>query len=532
MRFIPVSVLVLCSVVLLNAQFTEKPVYPGTMIQIEPTGMVHPSDSNFIFLSSVTTNTSTGFRSEGVYISTDGGLTFSGSDTCRGEFILNHGGDPGAVVTPAGKLVLTHLGNVFQGLYSHTSTDKGITWSSAATITSATPEDKSATIIDGFPSSPFYGRIYSCWVDLNQTPFAVNFSYSVNDGVSWSAPKTINPNPPKKSSGATAVVAADGTVYVAWAGISSTSPFNGEQIGFASSTDGGVTWSVNQAAFTCKTISGVFSQKSNIRVNGLPRLEVDNSGGARNGYVYVVTTESGSSGAGNDADIIVRYSSDKGVSWSSPFRVNQDNINNGKIQYFPAVAVDRSGAINILFYDDRNTSSDSTGVYLARSPGDLNVWNEYKVSQFNFQPKPIIGTAAGYQGDYIALLALKSALLPVWMSNSGGKYQLRYTRIPLSVLAAEKPVQEKEKVTGVQVYPNPLRSGENLYVRYPGDVTEFFVYSATGELIQKVTAEKNSVNNTTGIVNKFAAPGVYFIIPGGGGDKRVYNVPGKVVYYP
>ena len=48
-------------------------------------------------------------------------------------------------------------------------------------------------------------------------------------------------------------------------------------------------------------------------------------------------------------------------------RVNKDPINNGKIQYFPALDVDSTGGINILFYDDRNTTSESAEVWLATS---------------------------------------------------------------------------------------------------------------------------------------------------------------------
>ena len=70
-------------------------IFPGSVTQTEPTSTVHPNNNNILFVSAVTYNTGTAFRSEGIYLSTDGGLSWDGSDTCTGALIFNHGGDPG-----------------------------------------------------------------------------------------------------------------------------------------------------------------------------------------------------------------------------------------------------------------------------------------------------------------------------------------------------------------------------------------------------------------------------------------------------
>ena len=99
----------------------------------------------------------------------------------------------------------------------------------------------------------------------------------------------------------------------------------------------------------------------------LPRIAVDLSNTSSRGTIYIVTSQKNLSPAGSDPDIILRKSTDGGQSWSSGIRVNQDALNNGKYQFFPGITVDDFGGVNIIFYDDRNTTSDSSGVFLARS---------------------------------------------------------------------------------------------------------------------------------------------------------------------
>lgn len=70
------------------------------------------------------------FKSEGVYVTTNGGVNWFGSDTCTGSPISNHGGDPGPIIDKDGKLILTHQGGFVLGMYSNYSTDLGQTWSS------------------------------------------------------------------------------------------------------------------------------------------------------------------------------------------------------------------------------------------------------------------------------------------------------------------------------------------------------------------------------------------------------------------
>ena len=145
---------------------------------------------------------------------------------------------------------------------------------------------------------------------------------------------------------------------------------------------------------------------TSIRVSSFPSMTVDRSGGATNGYIYICWPQKGVSPAGSDPDIVMIRSTNGGTSWSSLVRVNNDALNNGKDQYYPWCAVDQSnGMLHLVFYDNRNTTSDSTGVYMATSVDGGLTFDNYRVSDANFKPKPISGLASGYQGDYIGITA-------------------------------------------------------------------------------------------------------------------------------
>lgn len=413
-------------------------LHPGKVNQTEVFITKSPVDDQTLFASCNTLNFTPFFISEGIYVSTNNGSSWYGSDTCTGNPIAYHGGDVGITIDRNGTFLLTRLGRTpFVGLYSHYSNDKGLTWSSQQVISTDDLERASLTS-DVIPGSPYFGRSYAGWVTF-ASPFPVMVSYTDDGGKHWSAQKRVN-NPPNRCAGGDIATGPNGEVYVCWAGVTQVSPFKEIYAGFARSLDGGATWQVTENAFPMSGISGILQDKDSIRVNSLPALAVDSTSGARRGWIYMVTCQKGMLPAGSDPDIILYRSADGGQSWSAGIRVNQDPLNNGKTQYFPAVHVDRTGAVNILYYDDRNTNEDSVAVFLARSRDGGDTWKEYEISDHRFKPKPIGGLAQGYQGDNIDLTSTSDKIWPVWMDNSSGIYQIWTVPVLFSeVSGADEP---------------------------------------------------------------------------------------------
>jgi hypothetical protein len=467
-------------------------IYPGAMTQTEPVIAVSPTDPLLLFASSRTINTATGFSSEGVYVSTDGGSHWFGSDTCTGQLLANHGGDPGVMVTPGGRMVLTHIGSVFPGVYSHVSSDTGATWSAAVTLTSQQPEDKGMVTMDSDPASPYYGRLYAAWVNF-VSPFPVLLARSGDEGSSWSTPVVVNSPPPRRCSGGSVATGPGGTLYVVWAGMTPAAPFIEDFAGFASSSDGGTTWNATQNIFDMNGVNGTLSTKGNIRVNGLPQVAVDKSQSARRGWIYVVTTDKDLAPAGSDPDVILHRSTDGGLTWSAAIRVNQDSVGNGKIQYFPVVDIGEDGAVNVMFCDDRNTAPDSAEIVLARSTNGGESWREQVISNHRFKPKPIVGGSSNYQGDHLALLCAGPRIYALWMDDNSGLYQ-----IWLAVLTPDSDVPEPDDNLPaasrlLQNYPNPFNPSTTIpfYVGRTGRV-KLTIYDMRGSEVCVLLDERRT----------------------------------------
>jgi hypothetical protein len=449
-----------------------------------------------MFASSVILN-GAAFTSEGVYVSTNGGLNWSGSDTCKGQNISNHGGDPSIMIDKFGKFVITHIGNpsVQPGVYSHFSTNNGVSWSNASTITTQQPEDKGSSILDYNSLSPNYGNIYAVWVNLNLLPYSVQFASSSNSGQSWLTPVTVNPGNTNRCSGGSVITGPDGKIYITWAGLSGVSPFIEVFAGFATSTNAGLNWNFTQNIFDMTGIAGTLTfPQGSIRTNGLPQVAMDVTNGPFKGWLYIVTTEKNRLPAGSDPDIIFHRSTDGGTTWSQGIRVNQDPLNNGKLQYFPSMCIDSLGGIDIIFYDNRNTSNDSMEVFIARSKDGGNTWFEKAISDHRLQPKPILGGSSLFQGDHIAINTVNNKIYALWMDNYSGIYQNWIKIIDLStigIINISQQVPDKFKL--LQNYPNPFNPSTNIQFRIQksGNV-KLDVFDITGKLVATLVNQKLS----------------------------------------
>jgi hypothetical protein len=353
----------------------------------------------------------------GVYWSLDGGQIWGGADnssTLPG-FVSNDG-DPASVIGNNGHFYEGYIHST-GGNGISVSTDNGATWTS--TLVAPNPgslADKNHLMVDKTPGSPFEGRIYAAWTDFggpNTNDVVVR--YSTDNGATWSSSVNISQsiNAGSHSQGVNIQTAANGDVYAAFAIYddfpSNTAPE--DAIGFAKSTDGGVTWNTARI-YGALTPNGNFNfgvrgflnfGADDVRVASFPSMAVDRSGGLPreggvNGNIYICWPH-----------------------WSSPVIVNDVQSFN---QYFPWCTVDQStGQLMFVWYDSRLTGNDSTSVWMARSLDGGTTFDNFEVSEQPFKPKPIAGLAGGYQGDYIGIAALNDVAYPYWSDDRTGNYQ-------------------------------------------------------------------------------------------------------------
>jgi hypothetical protein len=454
----------------------------------------HPSNPNILFSSAnAVTLSPFFFISEGIYVTTNGGTNWRGNDTCTGQIITFHGGDPGIIIDKNGTFILTRKGAT-SGIYSHFSTDNGLTWSNQKIIsTEDIAPEKASLVSDVNPISSYYGRSYASWVKIAATS-RVMFVYTDDGAQNWSSPQPIN-NPTQRSANSEMAINSNGKLFVCWATLTNSSPFTEDYVGFATSNDGGTNWSVNENVFDMNGIAGLLAQKSNIRVNGVPKIAVDTSGGQRDGWIYIVTGQQNLDPAGSDPDIILNRSTDGGQTWSQGIRVNQDVKDNGKIQLFPAVTVDKYGGINIIFYDDRNTAVDSLGMFLARSEDGGDTWREFEISDHNFKPVPV-GGFQGKMGDNIGITASNEKLFPVWMDNSTGIYQIWTVPIEISSVDVENETPLPTEYSLNQNYPNPFNPSTKISWQSPvGSWHTLKIYDILGNEVATLVDEYRPAGN-------------------------------------
>ncbi len=410
------------------------PVHPSFGSQTEVPITRHPQNP-LIMLASANTFYGGSTFSVGSYATTDGGTTWFGSDTLNNG-IFNYG-DPGPAIDKDGRFHMTYI-NLQGRMGASYSTNNGITWSTEFVIPgSTTNSDKNLAGSDGIPTSPYYGRTYMAYTEFGGSFFnRILLSYTSNGGVSWTTAAPVSPPPLGQNihQGADVKVGPNGEVCVVWANQPGIGTVYEDSLGFAKSTDGGVTWAISRCnASDMNGIRDFTSAFMGIRVNGFPRIDVDISSGPRRGWIYVTTSEKFLAPATDLADIVLHRSSDGGNTWVKR-RVNQDTPGNGKRQYFGTVNVDDQGGVNVLYYDTRNTpTNDSAEVYLSRSLDGGDTWVDMLISDRKFKPKPVSGLAGGYQGDYIGITSGNSTLWPYWCDDRESIYQAYTARVNINL---------------------------------------------------------------------------------------------------
>ncbi len=208
-----------------------------------------------------------------------------------------------------------------------------------------------------------------------------------------------------------------------------------------------------------------------------PVIACDRSGGESHGNIYICWADkrNGSS----DADVFMVVSSNGGLDWSDPIRVNDDPP--GRHQFFPFVTVDQvTGKIWVVFYDRRDHSDTNTDVYMAVSEDVGESFVNFKVSESSFVPYSTV-----FFGHYIALAAFDDKVIPVWNRMDTGVSTLMCAIVDPDMVGSEELSLEADvKMTSS---PNPFQ--ESLFISFkiscPTTVT-LKLFDLSGRLIHTI----------------------------------------------
>ena len=341
-------------------------------------------------------------RRIGYSFSSDGGDTWSISQLTPqiipGAALSS---DPVVAVDTSGNFyIITVSINDLTGsgeLWLFKSTDEGETFNEVHEMAvSAFFEDKEWAATDLSPTSPYVNTMYCSWTRFSSNT-TILLIKSTDEGVTWSDPVSVSDGS-NNVQGSFPAVSSDGELYVVWR--------SSGQIRFDKSTDGGVTFGSDLTVSTAPSA-------------WFPHMAVDLSGGPFNNYIYVVWNDE----RNGDDDVFLSISSDGGDTWSSALRVNNDPVGNGKVQYWPSIAISELGEIVILFYDTRNTQNNNIiEAYIARSTdGGASFTNELVSTEPSSTNIPNSDVRFG---DYINIDFVGGNIVPVWTDERAGGFDM------------------------------------------------------------------------------------------------------------
>src|SRR5438309_2349483 len=460
---------------------------------------VDPTDGNKMTIvwrqfNNVTSN----FRQGGWGYTTDAGIMWTFPGVLENNVFRS---DPVSNSDETGNFFYLSLqSNVQQSFFCDDlwrSTNGGQSWTLLSGERGGGGGDKEWFTIDK-TNGPGHGFQYQADDGINCSGSGVQFQRSTNGGVTWQSPIVI-PNSPIYG---TLDVDTNGNVFVG--GSSGGSTFR--CLRSSNAQIGGQTPTFDRN--TAVSLGGSIVQGgiNGVGLCGQLFLAIDRSGGSTNNNIYMLASvlPSGRS----TTDVMFVRSTDGGLTFSAPHRINDDGLTN-KWHWFGTFAVAPNGRLDAVWYDTRNAANntDSQLFYSYSTDGGVT-WSPNVAVSNSFNP--LEGWPSQNKiGDYITIVSDNTggdvAYAATYNFNpSRGQHEqdVYYVRVAPGAPVAQSAFSRKTHgAAGTFDVPLPLTGNVGVECR-TGPTYQMIINFATS-----VTVGSAAVTSGTGMVSSFSGSG-------------------------
>jgi len=302
--------------------------------------------------------------------------------------------------------------------YLYRSSDGGVTWPQEVY---AYGGDKAWLAIDR-TNGPGSGNLYSTWNSGYGCCGNAIFTRSTNGGLRFMPPIPLEGNPFV----ATYSVGPNGDLNVFGAIGTISAPLI-----FLKSTDAqnpAVTPTFSQPIVV--NLDGWLASGSGPNPGGglgQAWVATDHSGGPRHGNIYVLASVDPT--GGDPLDVMFSRSTDGGLTWSVPVRVNDDPVFNGAWQWFGTMSVAPNGRIDVVWNDTRNSGlANVSETFYAYSMDAGATWSS------NITVSPPFDSHIGWPsqnklGDYYDMISDQGGTNLAYAATFNGEQDVYFLRI-------------------------------------------------------------------------------------------------------